>query len=412
MKITKLFLPTWAFLAMVIGLLASPVHAAQVRLAWDAATGGPSGYKLYYGQTSGSYQSAIDVGLQTSYTVSGLADGQRYYFSVTAYNAARSETNHSNEVTTVTASSPGPSAGLVAAYKFDEGSGTTVTDASGLGNHGTISGATRTTSGRYGRALVFDGVNDWVTIPDASSLDLTTGMTLEAWVYPTTTPTGWRAVLVKEGSNSAPYYLYANSDAGPPAAGGLIGGAYHDVYGGTRLVANTWAHLAATYDGTTERLYVNGVQVASRAQTGAIGTSTGALRLGGNSVWGEYFKGRIDEVRVYNRGLTAGEIQTDMNTPVGSAATMRLAATDTSEVSGGNTAQPAIKARIASAMDKIRAVRSTSVASHTPKSSSNKTSSKALSTFVQALDSELMQVGEVDIDQNWTRIELTKSLSQ
>jgi hypothetical protein len=54
--------------------------------------------------------------------------------------------------------------------------------------------------------------------------------------------------------------------------------------------------------------------------TGAITTSTGVLRIGGNSVWGEYFKGLIDEVRMYNRALSAAEVQTDMNRPIGVAA--------------------------------------------------------------------------------------------
>src|SRR4051794_8308168 len=59
---------------------------------------------------------------------------------------------------------------LVGAWGFDEASGTTVQDTSGTGNAGTISGATRTASGRFGGALTFDGVNDWVTVPDAASL--------------------------------------------------------------------------------------------------------------------------------------------------------------------------------------------------------------------------------------------------
>ena len=62
--------------------------------------------------------------------------------------------------------------------------------------------------------------------------------------------------------------------------------------GRTALTANTWAHLAATYDGATMRLYVNGVQVASRAQTGAIATSTNPLQIGGDSIYGQYFAGR------------------------------------------------------------------------------------------------------------------------
>ncbi len=80
---------------------------------------------------------------------------------------------------------------------------------------------------------------------------------------------------------------------------------------------NTWTHLAATYDGATLRLFVNGVQVASVARSGAIATSADPLQIGGDPIYGQYFAGRIDEVRVYNTALTAAQIQTDMNTPIG-----------------------------------------------------------------------------------------------
>ena len=106
--------------------------------------------------------------------------------------------------------------GLVAAYGFEEGTGTTVTDASGSGNNGTVSGALWSSSGRYGNALAFDGVNDIVTVPDANSLDLTTGLTLEAWVYPTAL-SGWRTVLLKEVSNELSYALYAHDNVPRPA---------------------------------------------------------------------------------------------------------------------------------------------------------------------------------------------------
>jgi hypothetical protein len=74
----------------------------------------------------------------------------------------------------------------------------------------------------------------------------------------------------------------------------------------------TWSHLAVTYDGTTLRLYVNGAQAATRAAGGAMSVSTRPLKLGGNAVWGEWYAGLLDDVRVYNRALTATEIQTDM----------------------------------------------------------------------------------------------------
>ena len=82
------------------------------------------------------------------------------------------------------------------------------------------------------------------------------------------------------------------------------------------LPAGTWSHLAATYDGSQLRLYVNGTQVAQTAASGSIATSTAPLRIGGNAVWGEWFSGWIDEVRVYGRALSAAEIQDDMNTSV------------------------------------------------------------------------------------------------
>ena len=130
-------------------------------------------------------------------------------------------------------------------------------------------------------------------------------------------PTGWRTIVAKETNGNVVYYLHAcTSSSNRPATGGRFGNADQVLYGGTRLTANTWVHLAATYDGTTQRLFVNGAQVASRAQTGSLTVSTGAVRIGGNQVFGEYFQGRIDDLRIYNRALSAAEITTDMNTPV------------------------------------------------------------------------------------------------
>jgi hypothetical protein len=232
--------------------------------------------------------------------------------SARARDAAGNQTT--SATVSVTVSNAAPS-GLVAAYGFNEGSGTTLTDLSGNGNHGTISGATWTASGKYGSALLFNGTSAQVTIPNSASLQLSTGMTLEAWVYPTSAPTGWRSVVTK---NVDAYYLMAASNPNDrPAAGGTWGSGNQNTFGTAGLAVNTWTHLAATFDGAMVRLYVNGVQVASQAQSATLAPTTGTLEIGGDAYPGEFFAGRIDEVRVYNRALTAAQITTDMNTPVG-----------------------------------------------------------------------------------------------
>src|SRR3989338_4761919 len=82
-----------------------------------------------------------------------------------------------------TSQSPPPSPpGLVAGYAFDEGSGTTATDTSGNNNSGTLTNGPAWSTGQYGGALSFDGTNDYVNVPDAASLDLTS-WTISAWVF-------------------------------------------------------------------------------------------------------------------------------------------------------------------------------------------------------------------------------------
>jgi hypothetical protein len=205
--------------------------------------------------------------------------------------------------------------GLVAAYGFNEGANTTVTDVSGSGNNGTVSNTAWSTAGKFGNALSFNGTSSWVTVPDANSLDLTNGMTLEAWVRPTALGTPWRTVIFKETAGGIVYSLYAHQGTAP--IGQVFVGGEQNALGSAALPLNAWTHLAVTFDGTTLRLYVNGALAGSKAVAGSMAASTGALRIGGNAVWPEFFAGLIDEVRVYNRALSATEIGSDMNTPVG-----------------------------------------------------------------------------------------------
>ncbi len=314
---------------------------------------GPPGLQLSVGSYTGtapftrtvfrgSAQSVSAPGPQTlggtSYAFTGWSDGGAASHQIVAPATATTYR------ATYAAQGGGP-AGLVGAWSFDETTGAAASDASGRNNHGSVSGATRTTSGRFGGALTFDGVNDIVSVPDAASLDLTTGMTLEAWVNPSALGSAWRTAMLKERAAGLSYALYAHDGAGHSAGYVSQGAGDRELLSPAALALNTWTHLATSYDGTTMRLYVNGTQVATRAQTGALATSDGPLRFGGNTVWGEWFAGRLDELRVYNRALTAAEVAADVTRPVGPGQPPKLAVAPASLSFSGVEAgaQPATK---------------------------------------------------------------------
>jgi len=233
-------------------------------------------------------------------------------------------------------------AGLVLGLGFDEAAGSTAINSASSSFNGTIRQALRV-PGKFGNALQFDGVDDWVTVTDttASPLDLTTAMTLSAWVNPSQM-SGWENVLMKErgaaGEGLLSYALYAH-DGAPLALGQPVPAGYvrlnpaastvdRAVRGTATIPLNAWTHLATTFAQVGNQLvqtfYVNGAVVGTTT-TPASGTaannqivvSNGALRIGGNaSSTGEFFRGLIDEVRVYNRALSAAEIVTDMNSAI------------------------------------------------------------------------------------------------
>lgn len=101
-----------AFLALIIIVVAGQAIAAEIKLEWDASDStGVSGYKVYYGTQSGNYTSSADAGLQTNYTLTGLADGQTYYVATTAYDSSGAESDFSNEISATTASAPAAEGG-------------------------------------------------------------------------------------------------------------------------------------------------------------------------------------------------------------------------------------------------------------------------------------------------------------
>ena len=216
-----------------------------------------------------------------------------------------------------TSSASAATGGLVGAWNFDETSGTAVKDLSGNGNDGKTTSVTRV-AGKYGQALSFNGASSIVTVNDAASLRLSRAATVEAWVKPTTV-TGWRTVVLKEQSETLSYGLYSSNEDNRPA-GHVFTSRDAGVASSSVLAPNTWAYLAATWDGTTQTIYVNGTKIATAALKGTIAPSSKPLRFGGNKIWNEWFKGAIDDIRIYNRALTAAEVKSDQATAVSSLA--------------------------------------------------------------------------------------------
>jgi RHS repeat-associated protein len=301
-------------------LTATAVSSTQVVLAWTDTADNEAGFEIRWSIENDPQVFTATVGPNVLGTaVTGLQGATSYVFRIRAFNSGGVSAD-ANPVTATTLPPPAQIPGLIAAYSFNEGTGNVAADLSGHNHTGTLSGATWTGAGKFGGALSFDGVNDWVTVADSDLLDLTTGMTLMAWVNPTAMGAGlWRNVLIKERPGGEIYNLYANVDTDVPTVyvvSSADPGLPLDVRGPTALPLETWTHLAATFDGSHLRLYVDGIEVGSRLLPGPLLTSEGVLRIGGNSIWGEFFQGRIDEVRVYNRPLTQSEIQGDMATPI------------------------------------------------------------------------------------------------
>ncbi len=157
---------------------------------------------------------------------------------------------------------PGPTQDLVGYWKFNEGSGSVAGDSSGLGNDGTIHGASWVSGSPDGStALSFDGVNDYVEVPDSSSLDITDAITIEAWIKRDVGGTGYGRIVSKENdaqSNDIGYFLQLSS-TGTVRLGFANGSStYISAIGSTVVSTGVWHHIAGVYDGNEIRVYLDG----------------------------------------------------------------------------------------------------------------------------------------------------------
>ncbi len=199
--------------------------------------------------------------------------------------------------------------GLVAEYHFDDNA----QDSSGNGNDGTNNGATYTT-GVSGQALSFDGVNDYVEVPNSASLQFTssTPFSIDGWINVGSFTTGEvESIIAKWGDAGGEfgYGVIVNTDRKLHFSLDQFGSHRNNAIGATVIAANTWYHFAATYDGTTMQVYLNGVLEGSTTKTVSGSASSTPLKIGGQVFEPGAFTGLIDEVKIYSRALSASEVQ-------------------------------------------------------------------------------------------------------
>ena len=196
------------------GLTATRGRArAEVDLSWTASTDdvGGGGYRVERCQGQGCTQlrpgGGADAGPRFSDT--GLSPSTTYRYRVRAVDASGNLSGYSNVAEATTGARRRRRRVWSGRGRSARGSGATTADASGNGNTGTITGATWTTQGRFGNALSFNGASSVVRVASSASLNLTSAMTLSAWIRPTAAQSGWRTIVQRQADA---YFLNASND--------------------------------------------------------------------------------------------------------------------------------------------------------------------------------------------------------
>jgi len=210
---------------------------------------------------------------------------------------------------------------LVGLWHFDEGSGSYANDSSGYGNNGTLYDANITNDdgdtppqwvdGKYGKALSFDGVDDYVEVTDSDSLDLVDEFTISLRSYIESEK--YSPLIIKGRENPAYDNYLLLEDTGRGEMYFYIGDETNTIskYISCPYTIKQWQFWTAVYERPNMYLYLNGELVDSRSDADfTVTTNTHPVKIG--SKWGTvYFNGIIDEVRIYNQALTADEIRAE-----------------------------------------------------------------------------------------------------
>jgi len=197
---------------------------------------------------------------------------------------------------------------MIGAWSFDESAGTTAGDSWHEQNNGTLINGPTWTEGIVNGALNFDGSNDYVNIPNDATLN-PNYITIEAWVYPTTYQY-YANVVTKR--YPAQYILRFYNRTGHIQGYIHAGGGWRACTTPAEVQLNKWTHLAFSYNGTKGTVYINSKVGCSFNYTGTLATGTSGIRIGTyytGATASERFRGKIDEVRIYEEALPMADIQ-------------------------------------------------------------------------------------------------------
>ncbi len=205
---------------------------------------------------------------------------------------------------------------LIGWWRFDEGAGTTAVDLSGYGNDGTLQGDPQWVNGKFGKALQFDGVDDFVEVPHADILTVDTEVTVMAWINterhggPGTE--SWQGIVAKSNSPRS-YSLYTEaSGALHFSTTSTVINDYVGTLSSGQVPLNEWVHVAAMVVDGEHQYYINGEPAGTSGSDIVLpGTADTSPVLIGRTGEGaaRSFLGIIDDVRIYNEALTQEEIQ-------------------------------------------------------------------------------------------------------
>jgi hypothetical protein len=164
------------------------------------------------------------------------------------------------------------------------------------------------TSASVNYAIQFDGADDYVSIPDNNSLDVTTNYTIEAWIRPSSFASLSGIVSKYQNSGSYGYFLRLTNNGS--SSTGITFDEMNTANG--LLTANTWYHIAAVNNNGTRIVYINGVSVGLTGTAASISANSDPVRIG-SDYSSRYFSGNIDEVRIWNVARTAAQITDNKN---------------------------------------------------------------------------------------------------